>query len=189
MKVIAGAAKGCKLFSPTGKQTRPTSDKVKGSLFNIIGPAFFEVAFLDLFAGCGAVGVEALSRGASLAVFVEKSFTAKKHIIKNLKKTGLETQGRVIGKDVLVALKLLSQEKQVFDFIFLDPPYRTTLIPKVLIDIDEKKLLAKEGIIIVEHNINNIAWVENDLYVVIKQKSYGDTRLTFLKVKNQRRRE
>lgn len=184
MRVIAGAAKGCNLVSPAGKQTRPTSDKVRGSLFNIIGPAFFEVAFLDLFAGCGAVGVEALSRGASLAVFVEKNFTAKKNIIKNLEKTGFEAKGRVIGKDVLAALKLLTQEKKIFDFIFLDPPYKTTLIPQVLASLAEKKLLAKEGIIIVEHNINNIDWIENGIYTSMNQKSYGDTVLTFLKVKN-----
>ncbi len=183
MRVIAGAAKGCNLFSPTGKQIRPTSDKVRGSLFNIIGPELSDIVFLDLFAGCGAVGIEALSRGASLAVFVEKSFTAKKNIVKNLKKTGFEAKGRVIGKDVLIGLKLLSQEKQTFDFIFLDPPYRTVLIPKVLAVLDEKKLLAKEGIIVVEHNINNVEWIENDLYLAINQKSYGDTTLTFLKIK------
>lgn len=180
VRVIAGSARGTLLKVRKGEGTRPTSDKVKGALFNILGPAFAGTAFLDLFAGSGAIGIEALSRGASLAVFVEKGFPAVRVIETNLARTGFAAKSRVLALDVQRALKVLGREGAAFEHIFLDPPYGGDFIGPALQGIHENRLLAERGTIIVEHGTGSCSWTEGpfDLY---KQRTYGDTALTFLR--------
>lgn len=185
MRVIAGAAKGTPLQVQKGRGTRPTSDKVKGALFNILGPIFEDAVFLDLFAGSGAVGIEALSRGAVRAVFVEKDASALQSITKNLHKTGFSDKIRVMPQDVLVALCILGREGWSFDYIFLDPPYKSSLIAPVLKAIKERDLLKRRGIIIVEHAKDHSDWLADSPMQVHKQRSYGDSVLSFLGWKEQ----
>ncbi len=180
MRVIAGLAGGLKLYTRRGEKTRPTSDKVKGALFNIIGPNISEKRFLDLFAGSGAIGIEALSRGATLSVFVDEDAVCIDNIRRNLKATVFMEKGKVLKYDVIKALGYLFREGQSFDYIFLDPPYKAEVITKVLEVLKEKPLLAKKGCIIIEHHIKNAGWVSAG-FELSRQKFYGDTVLSFLR--------
>ena len=181
VRVIAGIARGALLKTRKGEGTRPTSDKVKGALFNILGPVLTGTLFLDLFAGSGAIGIEALSRGTALAVFVEKEFLAVRDMKANLEKTGFTSQSRVLKMDVTRALGLLGRERSSFTHIFMDPPYgNSSLINSVLKDIWQNQLLQRRGVVIVEHGAGNCSWKPGpfDLY---RQRIYGDTALSFLR--------
>ena len=122
MRVIAGSARSLRLKTLDGMDTRPTTDRIKETLFNMIGPSMFDCVFLDLFAGSGGIGIEALSRGAREAVFVENNPKAMMCVKDNLKFTKLEGKAVTLTTDVMNALYKLEGEK-VFDYIFLDPPY------------------------------------------------------------------
>lgn len=119
MRVIAGSARSLKLKTLEGIETRPTTDRIKETLFNMISPQMYDCIFLDLFAGSGGIGIEALSRGAKEAVFVEKNPKAMECVKENLKFTRLEKKGLTLTKDVMNALYQLEGEK-VFDFVFMD---------------------------------------------------------------------
>lgn len=179
MRVIAGKAKGHKLKTIEGLQTRPTTDRIKETLFNMISFDLPQCRFLDLFSGSGAIGIEALSRGASECVFVEKSKLAYDMILTNLEHTKLQPYAILYQKDVLEVLDILKKNNQKFDIIFLDPPYASGLAESVCKKIVEYDLLNKKGYIIWERSaeidINDIS----GLYV-IKQKSYKTTVMTFL---------
>lgn len=168
MNIIGGIAKGHKIYAPGS--IRPTRGKVREALFSIINTN--GKTFLDLFAGSGAVGIEALSRGASRAVFVERSRKAANHIRKNLEKTKFE--GRIINKSVSATLENF---EDTFDFVFMDPPYKTELVKKTLKKIDG--VLKEDSTIIIEHPSNEES--EYNEFKIIKNKTYGDTSLTFLK--------
>ncbi len=178
MRVIAGLARGLKLHTRKGEKTRPTSDKVKGALFNMIGPALQDGHFLDLFAGSGAIGIEALSRGASFAVFVEEDANCVKTIHRNIENAGFTEQSRVLKLDVLKALNYLCREGYAFEYIFLDPPYRTEVIPAVFAALKDNPLLKGKGNIILEHHKKNTGWVGGG-FTQSRQKFYGDTVLSF----------
>ncbi len=178
MRVIAGTARGMKLKSPRGEAVRPTADRVREALFSILGPRVIGAVFVDLFAGSGAVGIEALSRGALYCIFVEKE---KKHlqiVRDNLGRTGFSEQARMLGLDAMAALPLLSREKCRTDLIFIDPPYDSTLIPLALQTVYRLQLLREDGLVVVEHSTKNSAWIEK--YPEHRQKKYGDTRLTLI---------
>ena len=130
MRVIAGKAKRTKLQTLPGLDTRPTTDRIKETLFNMINPLLYDCSFLDLFAGSGAIGIEALSRGAARAVFVEKNPEAVRVIRGNLVTTRLEAKAEVYPMDVFRALGRLEGEGP-FDVIFMDPPYRKDLEKEV----------------------------------------------------------
>jgi 16S rRNA (guanine966-N2)-methyltransferase len=168
MNIIGGIAKGHKIYAPDS--IRPTRGKVREALFSIIDVN--GKAFLDLFAGSGAVGIEALSRGAARAVFVERSRKAATYIKRNLEKTNLE--GEIINKSASATLESI---EDTFDFIFMDPPYKTELIMKTLRKIDV--VLKKDSTIIVE--CPSKGELEYNGFKTIKSKVYGDTSLTFLK--------
>ena len=179
MRVVAGKAKGHKLKTIEGLQTRPTTDRIKETLFNMIAFDLPQCKFLDLFSGSGAIGIEALSRGASECVFVEKSKSAYDMILTNLEHTKLKQYAILYQKDVFETLDILKQNNQKFDIIFLDPPYTSGLAESVCKKIVEYGLLNKKGYMIWERSaeidINDIS----GLYV-IKQKSYKTTVMTFL---------
>ena len=122
MRVIAGSARSLKLKTLEGLDTRPTTDRIKETLFNIIGPTIYDSIFLDLFSGSGGIGIEALSRGAKEAVFVENNPKAMRCIKDNLRFTRLESRAATMTADVMNALYRLEGEK-IFDIIFMDPPY------------------------------------------------------------------
>ncbi len=179
MRVISGLAKGRKLQTAEGLSTRPTTDRIKETLFNIIAFDLPDAAFLDLFSGSGAIGIEALSRGASEAVFVEQDTVCQKIIKENLLHTGLDKLGRVLGLEVMQALRLLSKEKALFDIIFLDPPYQAGLIEPTLTEISKGGLLKKDGYIIVERSAQT-PFTPIPGFRVLREKEYRTTVLMFL---------
>ena len=180
MRGIAGSARSLKLKTLEGIDTRPTTDRIKETLFNMIAPYLNDCEFLDLFAGSGGIGIEALSRGAKEAVFVEKNLKAMECIKENLKFTRLEKKGITLTKDVLNALYQLEGDK-VFDYIFMDPPYNHELEKSVLTYLAESSLLAEEGIIIVEASKETDFDYAEDLgYNIIKEKEYKTNKHVFL---------
>jgi len=164
MRVISGSARGCKLKAPEGLSTRPTTDRIKETLFNIIAPDIFDCRFLDIFSGSGAIAIEALSRGASEAVLVDNSPKAISIINENLVHTKFDKTAEVIKADVFVALKTLNSQKRKFDIIFLDPPYADGLYQGVLEEIKALELLDEDGYIIAEYSGQDEVIHVNGLY-------------------------
>lgn len=158
---------------------RPTGDRVKEALFNILRDRVPGCCFLDLFAGSGSIGIEALSRGASVAVFVEANRRHAAIIKENLKGCGLEQKARLIPAKVAEALRLLAEEGQVFDLIFMDPPYLKNLETVTLADIQRYHLLKAEGMIIVESSKRDCLPQSVDDLRLLRTEKYGDTLLSF----------
>lgn len=181
MRVISGIAKGIRLDSLEGNNTRPTLDRVKEALFNILQNDIRDADVLDLFSGSGALAIEALSRGAKSCVLCDKSNEAIQVIKKNLQKTRLEENTRIIKDDYMKALQKLEQEYK-FDLIFIDPPYRDNIAVNAIQTILEFDLLSKNGIIILEtddekRELENLEKINVNVYDLRK---YGRVKLIFL---------
>ena len=180
MRVIAGSAKRLRLKTLDGMDTRPTTDRIKETLFNMLSPYLYDCIFLDLFAGSGGIGIEALSRGALEAVFVEKNPKAMACIRENLKYTRLDRKALTISSDVMTALYRLEGEKQ-FDFIFMDPPYNQELEKKVLEYLADSQLLSDEGVIIVEASKDtSFDYLAELGFALIKEKVYKTNKHVFI---------
>lgn len=180
MRVIAGTAKRITLETVEGLDTRPTTDRIKETLFNIIGTHMWDATFLDLFSGSGAIGIEALSRGAKRTVFVESNIKAVACIKTNLTKTKLEAGSEVIRDDVVTALYQL-KGKETFDYIFMDPPYNGEIERDVLLAIAQTDILSVEGLIVVEASIHtDFSYIESMGYSLIKEKKYKTNKHIFL---------
>ncbi|MFC1517659.1 16S rRNA (guanine(966)-N(2))-methyltransferase RsmD [Candidatus Margulisiibacteriota bacterium] len=177
MRVISGKAKGRKLKQPKSAKVRPTRDMVKEALFDILGTAVVGKRFLDLYAGAGAIGIEALSRGAEEVVFIEHM---PKLVHENLALTEL-TGGRVYGTKVATALKVIEKKGEKFDFIFLDPPYSGAETEVTLNKISSFDILAPDGLVIVEHHKQNDLAEKFGMLRLIKLKQYGETKISFYK--------
>ncbi|MFZ5634852.1 MAG: 16S rRNA (guanine(966)-N(2))-methyltransferase RsmD [Bacillota bacterium] len=182
MRIIAGSAKKRLLKVPPGWKGRPTADRVKESLFNILGNHIIDSIFLDLFAGTGNIGIEALSRGALRAVFVEKDPRAARTIIQNLKISGLYGDSRVMARDVYRALTELGSQKETkekFDVIFLDPPYGMGFEVPVISRVLELGLLSPGGLIIAESS-KRVELPSGIMgYPLVRKERYGDTVISF----------
>lgn len=150
MRVIAGSAKRLLLKTIDGMDTRPTTDRIKETLFNMMQNEIYGCTFLDLFSGSGGIGIEALSRGAKLAVLVEKNPKAVECIKENLRTTHLEERAMVMACDVTEALRRLEERKIVFSIIFMDPPYDKLLEKTVLQYLSQSTLMDRDTVIIVE---------------------------------------
>jgi|SRR5690625_1658779 len=175
MRVIAGDLKGRRLEAVPGKQTRPTSDKIKEATFQIMGPFFYGGRCLDLFAGSGSLGIEAISRGMDYTVFIDKQSKAIHTIYKNIKTMKIEEQTEVARMDAFRGLRVTAKNKAKFDLIILDPPYEKVDYTKVLNEIIEQKLLNDGGMIYCEHDPSkDLPQNLGDLQV-IKQTNYGQT--------------
>ena len=148
MRVIAGEFKGRSLLAPRGLSTRPTAERVREAIFSMLGAYFDGGVCLDLFAGSGALGIEAISRGVDSAVFVDQSTAGV--IRNNLHSLGAQTRARVLPKFHHAALSRLAKEGVQFDLVFLDPPYRLGLLPQTLAILVEKDLLCAEGTVVAE---------------------------------------
>lgn len=154
MRVIAGEARGRPLRAPPGRGTRPTSDRVKGAIFNALGPAAVVPVVLDLFAGSGALGIEALSRGAGHCLFVERDPAAARVIEDNLRRTGLGARGRVLRQDVFAALPNMTAAGALpgaVGLVLADPPYGCGLAARVLGLLGDWPLLAPAARVAIEH--------------------------------------
>jgi 16S rRNA (guanine(966)-N(2))-methyltransferase RsmD len=153
MRVIAGKFKSRRLEAPAGMHTRPTSDRLRETLFNVVAPRIEDSVWLDLFAGSGAVGIEALSRGARSVYFVESAPAAARTIRKNLHTLAINESAEVIEQDAAVALRMLDSQAVACNFVFLDPPYRKMGdYEQVLGFLSQSELLAPESQVIAEHD-------------------------------------
>jgi 16S rRNA (guanine(966)-N(2))-methyltransferase RsmD len=179
LRVIAGIARRTALVAPTGLNTRPTADRAKESLFNIIAPQVKNSRFLDIFCGSGAIGIEALSRGAKEAVFVENAAPALKAVKENLSKTKLQN-AEIIEASAENAIKTLSAAGRRFDIIFMDPPYDSQLIVQTFQEIYCAELLAEDGIIIAETENNREIAVSE--FILTSARVYGRTNFLFYKL-------
>jgi len=175
MRVITGKARGITLLTPDGMLTRPTSDKVKEALFSIIQFDIPGASVLDLFGGTGQLGIEALSRGAKSAVFVDEREAACKLIRENLKKTRLENDARVVRSDYLEYLKKC---KEQYDIIILDPPYAEVFLENALKMITEIDILQSGGIIIAERPLGKELPWDFEGFTRSRDYRYGNTLLT-----------
>ena len=174
MRVISGTARGLKLVSPAGLDTRPTLDRVKEALFSILAPELRGAAVLDLFAGSGALSFEAISRGAARAVLLDKDKRSVEIIRKNAESLGFEAQCEIRNEDCFIYAERTGEK---FDIIFLDPPYNKGIIEPVLDKIAKKELLADGGIIVLESDGTDFSG-ERDGLAILKQRRYGRTYIT-----------
>lgn len=185
MRVIAGSARRTQLKTMEGSNTRPTTDRIKETLFNMIAPNIYDVHFLDLFAGSGGIGIEALSRGAERAVFVENHPAAINCIQENLKKTHLEQKASVMKMDVIQALRRLDGREK-FDYIFMDPPYNQELEKRVMLTLSETDLLTEDALIIVEASLEtNMDYLDSYGFEIEKEKKYKTNKHYFIRKKEQ----
>lgn len=179
VRVIAGLAKGRHLKAPPGDLTRPTADRVRESIFNILAKRCMGAKVLDLFAGAGTLGIEALSRGAAEAVFVEQNHRAVEIIRENLRQCDFGDVARVIAKDVFRGLAVLSRKGEHFDLIFLDPPYGRGLAARTLQELGEGRLLAPQGMVIAEHSRHDPLAERYGLLHLVRAERYGETMVSF----------
>ena len=178
MRIISGKARGLKLQSLDGPDTRPTLDNVKEAIFSMLFDKCPDARVLDLFAGSGAMGIEALSRGAEYAVFADSNPKACAVVKANLDKARFTNDAKVFTVDAESFLKKLSTGNEKFDIIFLDPPYALGLMDKVIELISEYDLLAENGVIVCEYD--NGTDVDIKGYVPVKNKRYGRVCVTIL---------
>ncbi|HLT58782.1 MAG: 16S rRNA (guanine(966)-N(2))-methyltransferase RsmD [Limnochordales bacterium] len=179
MRVIGGRCRGMRLRSVPGMETRPTTDRVRESLFNILAPWVPGARVLDLFAGTGALGIEALSRGAREAVFVERNPRAVRVLRANLDHTGLAPQAQVRVGDAVRELARLGREGRRFDLVFLDPPYGRGLARDALLALAEAAVVAGEAWVVVEHSGREEMPERAANLAKARAVRYGDTVLTF----------
>jgi 16S rRNA (guanine966-N2)-methyltransferase len=184
LRVISGKCKGKKLFALEGLSLRPTSDRVKEAIFDILQKFPPGKNVLDLFAGTGALGIEALSRGAHRAVFVEGSARAGAVLRRNIEACRLSGQAEVVSKEVQAGLKTLEERGDSFDLIFLDPPYGKGLVCRTLQALSRSSLVGPETLIVAEHSpdedLSSIPSLER-----IDRRKYGGTEVSFFRRKEK----
>lgn len=170
MRVISGKARGVRLNTIEGLDTRPTTDRIKESIFNLIQFNVQNAQVLDLYSGSGALGIEAASRGAEKVYLVENSRKCHDVILENLNNTKLTDLVELVKSDVMSGLNRLNME---FDVIIMDPPYGKNLVVPVMNSIEANARLAENGIIVVEHSITDILPETVGIFKQVKQKKYG----------------
>ena len=179
MRVISGIYKGRKLKAIDGMQVRPTSDRLRETLFNVISSGVKGARFVDLCAGTGAVGIEALSRGAAHVTFIESNRKASQGLADNLQHCEISENVKVINRDVISTLKYFDHHLMQFDYFYFDPPYESELYSQVLWTLAKSKLLAEEGLVIVEHRKNFVLQPNYEHLRPYRQIAQGDSCLTF----------
>ncbi|MGE0682641.1 MAG: 16S rRNA (guanine(966)-N(2))-methyltransferase RsmD [Candidatus Binatia bacterium] len=181
MRIVSGSAGGLHLKVPKGHRTRPTADQVREAIFNILASRFSlaGIAVLDLFAGTGALGIEALSRGARSAVFIDASPEAQRVILANLKVTGLRQQGRVIRAYAAKGIKVVEEQGLLFGGVFLDPPYEEGLVDKTLRLLAASAILKPGAWIVVEHSHHEEEANAYASLVLTDRRRYGTTGVSF----------
>jgi 16S rRNA (guanine(966)-N(2))-methyltransferase RsmD len=184
MRVIAGKAKRIRLKTIEGFETRPTTDRIKETLFNMISQMIADCDFLDLFSGSGAIGIEALSRGAKTAVFVENNKSAVDCINDNLHTTELKDNATVMNTDVISAIRTLELQGKVFDVIFMDPPYNKQLEKQVIEVLQNSNLVYCDTVIIIEASLDtDFQYLEDTKFSIYKQKEYKTNKHVFIELK------
>ena len=181
MRIIGGIYRSRQLRTLAGSATRPTSDRLRETLFNIIGPRVRDSRFLDVCAGSGAVGIEALSRGAREAVFIEQSRRACAIIQANLESLGIAPCAITINRDARAALKQLAAESSPVDIVFFDPPYASDIYEPVMRALMDEALLATPGLVVVEHHAKTPPAREYGNLKVYREVKQGESALAFYK--------
>lgn len=179
MRITGGSLRGRTLKSLKGKGTRPTASRVREAIFNIVQARILGSRWLDLFAGTGAIGIEALSRGADHCTFVEKSPRVCPVLRENLRNLELVNKSKLVCRDAALACRQLAMEQQKFDFVYIDPPYEEIGNYKRVLGL-AAGCLKPDGIMAVEHNIDLPPVTETAL-VEIQSRRYGDTAVTFFR--------
>lgn len=183
MRVIGGKHKGARLKTRKSSATRPLLARVKKSLFSIILPQLPGSRFLDLFAGTGAVGIEALSRGSRFCVFVDQNYQATQVIKENLRRLALNDKARILSKKVSSALNILQKQGEKFDIIFIGAPYTTDLAVRTLFQLADFPLLNETTLVIAEvRSGTKMPPAAGNLHLT-RQESYGDSSLLFYRPK------
>ena len=179
MRVIAGSLKGRRLRTLEGLKIRPTSDRLRETLFNVLAPRIDGSRFLDLCAGSGAVGIEAISRGAAEVVFVEASRRAAAMIEENLEHCGITSGARVVNREALSGLRFLGVKELKFEIAYFDPPYDSHLYSPVLNLISQSDLIVDRGLVIVEHRGRALLAPNYGELRPFREIVQGESRLTF----------
>ena len=181
MRIIAGKARRTNLITPEGSHTRPTSDRIKETLFNMLQQELYDVSFLDIFSGSGGIALEALSRGAKEAVMIDNDSEAVRCIKENIKRTHFEDVARVLKMDAVSALKKLELTGNKFDIIFMDPPYRQGLEEDVLRFLSKSDILKPDTKIIVEASLDtDFSYLDELGFNVLKFKKYKTNMHVFI---------
>jgi len=180
LRIIAGALKGKKLYSVLDTSIRPTADRLRESIFNILSQRVLDAVVLDLFAGTGALGIEAMSRGAESVVFVDNRKGALSVLKRNIDSCMLDQKTNIVKWNIIQNLNCLKSKKQNFDLVFLDPPYDKNMIKSTLFNLDKSHALKKGACIVVEHSLFEL--IPTDLFVfdLLDQRKYGKTLVSFL---------
>lgn len=181
MRVIAGSRRHLILKSVPGLSVRPTTDRTKETLFNMLNPYLIDCSFLDLFSGSGAIGIEAMSRGAATTVMVENSQASLDCIKENLRTTKFTENARVLHMDVKNAIALLEKEEKSFDIIFMDPPYNQGLEYQVLSQLVDSILVAEDTLIVVEASLQtDFSYLGKIGLEIIREKRYKNNQHIFI---------
>ncbi len=184
MRIITGKARGLHLNVPKNYDVRPTADRVKESLFNIIGNRVAGAVVLDLFAGSGNLGLESWSRGARFVQFVDNSRESLKLTGSNIQKCRAEADCRMLKHDAEAAVELMYRQGQRFDLVFVDPPYNKGWVQKILKKMGKCPLLSGDGWLVAEHSMHDgIAEAVPEGYEIFRSQQYGETVLTFIRQK------
>jgi len=184
MRVIAGKARRLQLITPEGYDTRPTTDKTKETLFNILNPYLTDADFLDVFSGSGAIGIEALSRGAKYAAFIEDNRAALNCIKANLKTTRLEDEAEIFPYKAMEAIRMLELKGKVFDVIFMDPPYNNFLEKEMLLALQNSSIIYCDTIIVAEASLKtDFDYLEDTKFHIFKKKEYKTSQHVFIEMK------
>ena len=183
MRVIAGKAKRLQLKAPQGYDTRPTTDKIKETLFNIINPYLADSDFLDLFSGSGAIGIEALSRGAKFAAFVDNDKAALDCIKSNINYTKLDSQAEVYSMSAEEAIRTLEIQGKVFDFVYMDPPYNSYMERDILLKLQYSNIIYCDTVIIVEASIDtDFEYLNDTKFKIFRTKEYKSCKHVFIEM-------
>jgi len=182
MRIIAGTARGARLKMVPGQHVRPTVDRVKESLFQVIGPFFDGEWALDLFAGTGSLGLEALSRGVERAIFVDQSRVSIETVRVNVEATRMKERAELYRLDARTALKMLQERGLRFRLIFLDPPYHEKFLLPVLKQLSTGDLLTEDGVVIAEYASREAPPEQIGSLVQFRQLTYGETMISLYEV-------
>ena len=180
LRIIGGELKGRKLVSVPGMQTRPTADRVRESIFNILGASVGGALVLDLFAGTGAMGIEALSRRAESAVFADNDKTALTALAKNIKVCSLESRTNIIKWNLLKNLNIICAFPSAFNLVFIDPPYNKNMIQRTLSNLAKSRCLDNGARVVIEHAPQELISVKDKNFKISDQRRYGKTLVSFL---------
>ena len=178
MRVISGSARGRKLLCAEGQDVRPTLDRVKESVFNMIAFDLHDACVLDLFSGSGSLGIEALSRGAAHCTFVDNKEISVAITKKNIENTHFQNLSSVFLSD---SIDFINKTDKLFDIIFIDPPYESDLYFMALDKIRQKGLLTENGLIVLEHDIELTPHFNTDGFEIVKDKKYGRVKILIMK--------